>query len=363
MRTGATLILAAAALLGLATTGADPARAAEKVIFDTDFNSMGDDGQAFAMLVQGMHEGKVDLLGMTVVTGNQWLDQEVADGLRAVERMGVADRVKVYPGTLQPLLHDRATLELEQQLFGKGYAGAWRKPMPGPGELVAPGDGFARSTTAEATHGVDFLVQAIKANPGEVTILALGPLTNLALAFRKDPEIVPLIKRIVYMGGAIDVPGNVTPAAEFNWWFDPEAARIVLRAPVREHVIVPLDVTNSARFGHEVYERVSGAGTPVAALFKANYARTFASDPEAKAEVWDTLAAAYVLDPTIATDVRELAGVDVDTVYGPNYGRSVGHMKNPPVGTGKAKVVFGIDLDRFWAMYVDLLTRPVAGGG
>jgi inosine-uridine nucleoside N-ribohydrolase len=354
--------VAAVALTALAV----PAAAAEKVVFDTDFNTIGDDGQAFVMLAHGMREGKVDLLGVTVVTGNQWLDQEVADALRAVERMGVADRVGVYPGALHPLLHDRAALEAEQQLFGKGYAGAWRKPMPtGPGDLVAPGDGFATTAKPEAVHGVDFLVQAVKANPGEVTILAVGPLTNLALAFRKNPEIVPLIKRIVYMGGAIDVPGNVTPAAEFNWWFDPEAARIVLREPV-EHVIFPLDVTNTARFGKDVFDRVSGAPTPVAELFKANYAKAFASDPEEKAEVWDTLAAAYVLDPTIATDVRELPAVDVDTVFGPDYGRSLGHTKNPPVGTRKAKVVYRVDLDRFWAMYVDLLTRPVpgaAGGG
>jgi inosine-uridine nucleoside N-ribohydrolase len=360
---GAALALGVAAVVASAALAAVPSTAAEKVVYDTDFNTIGDDGQAFVMLAQGMREGKVDLLGMTVVTGNQWLGQEMADGLRAVERMGVADRVRVYPGALHPLLHDRATLELEQQLFGKGYAGAWRKPMPGPGDLVAPGDGFARTAKAEATHGVDFLVQAVKANPGEVTILAVGPLTNLALAFRKNPEIVPLIKRIVYMGGAIDVPGNVTPAAEFNWWFDPEAARIVLREPVAEHVIFPLDVTNTARFGRDVYERISGADTPVAALFKANYASDFADDPDAKAEVWDTLAAAYVLDPTIATDVRELPAVDVDTVFGPDYGRSLGHTKNPPVGAEKAKVVFGIDLDRFWAMYVDLLTRPVPGGG
>jgi inosine-uridine nucleoside N-ribohydrolase len=365
MWTGLTRSLGAAAAVALAALAAPtPARAAEKVLFDTDFNTIGDDGQAFVMLAQAMREGRVDLLGVTVVTGNQWLDQEVADGLRAVERMGVADRVKVYPGALHPLVHDRATLELEQQLFGKGYAGAWRRPMPaGPADLVAPGDGFARAARAEATHGVDRIVEAVKANPGEVTILAVGPLTNVALAFRKNPEIVPLIERIVYMGGAIDVPGNVTPAAEFNWWFDPEAARIVLREPVREHVIVPLDVTNTARFGRDVYERVSNARTPVAELFKVNYAKDFADDPEARAEVWDTLAAAYVLDPTIATDVRELAAVDVDTVFGPDYGRSLGHTKNPPVGTEKAKVVFGIDLDRFWAMYVDLLTRPVPGGG
>lgn len=336
------------------------AYSAEKIIYDTDFNTMGDDGQAFVMLTQAMADEKIDLLGITVVSGNQWLDQEVADALRAVERMGVADKVKVYPGAVDPLIHDRATYDLEAQLFGKGYAGAWRKPRPTQADLVAPADGFAKATKAESTHAVDHIVDTVKANPGEVTILAVGPLTNVALAFRKNPEIIPLVKRIVYMGGAIDVPGNVTPAAEFNWWFDPEAARIVLRAPV-EHVIIPLDVTNTARFDKALYDKVSGAGTPVSQMFHATYNRTFERDAAARAEVWDTLAAAYVLDPTIATDVREMA-VDMDIIFGPNYGRSLGYYKNPPAGVQNAKVVFGIDLDRFWTLYADLLTRPVKGG-
>jgi inosine-uridine nucleoside N-ribohydrolase len=350
----------ALALAAAVAMAAGLAQAADKIIYDTDFNTMGDDGQAFVMLAQSLPEEKIALLGMTVVSGNQWLDQGVADALRAVERMGVAGEVQVYPGALHPLLHDPATLELEQQLFGKGYAGAWRKPQPGPDDLVAPPDGFASSARPAPTHAVDFIIDTVKANPREVTILAVGPLTNLALAFRKSPEIVPLVKRIVYMGGAIDVPGNVTPAAEFNWWFDPEAAWIVLRQPV-EHVIVPLDVTNTATFDKALYDRVSASGTPVGEMFAATYKRRFDSDPNARGQVWDTLAAAYVLDPSIVTDMRELH-VDIDTVFGPSYGRSLGHYQSPPQGVQKAKVIFRIDLDRFWAMYTDLLSRPVKGG-
>jgi len=284
----------------------------------------------------------------------------VADGLRAVERMGVADKVKVYPGAPYPLLHDQATLPLEQGLFGKGYSGAFAKPRPNADELTAPPDGFAQGVKAEEKNGVDYLVETIKAHPRDLTILAVGPLTNLALAFRKNPEGVPMVKRIVYMGGAVEVPGNVTPAAEFNWWFDPDAAKIVLRQPGIEHVVVPLDVTNTAMFGKDVYDKISGAGTPVARMFAATYAETFGKDAGAKAEVWDTLAAAYVLDPSIATDVREMS-LDVDAVFGPDYGRSLGYAKREPVGTQKVKVVFGMDLGRFWGMYTDLLTRPVGG--
>ena len=348
---------AVALCLGLLVTTA--ASAAQKVVMDTDFNTMGDDGQAFVMLVQAMREGKIDLLGLTIVSGNQWRDQEVADALRAVERMGVADRIGVHPGADLPLLHDPATLEPEQRLFGKGYAGAWREPAPSPKELTAPPDGFAKTTRPSPVDAVDFLVATIMANPHEITVLALGPLTNLALAVRKSPQIVPLIKEIVYMGGAVDVPGNVTPAAEFNWWFDPEAARIVLREPI-PHVVVPLDVTNTARFDNATYTKIAGAATVTAPLFAAAYEDTFKGHPDARAEVWDTLAAAYVIDPSLAIDVRRRT-LDVDTVFGPDYGRALGYAKNPPLGLRPAQVVYHLDLDRFWRLYTMALTSPAAG--
>ncbi len=345
---------ATAALIGLGST----ALAQEKVIFDTDFNTMGDDGQAFVMLAQAMKEGKIDLLGISVVSGNQWLMQEVADAERAVERMGLAGKVEIHAGANDPLLHDPAPLEAEQALFGKGYSGAWRKPEPrNRDDLVAPPDGFAQKVEASDENAVAWLIDTIKANPDEVTILAVGPLTNLALAIRTDPAIIPLIKRIVYMGGAVEVPGNVTPAAEFNWWFDPEAARIVVRAPI-EHIVIPLDVTDTAAFDKEVFDRITSADTVVARMFEATYGKRFADDPEATAYVWDTIAVAWLLDPSIVTDSIEVH-LDVDAQFGPDYGRSLGYAKNPPTGTQPATIIRRIDLDRFWTMYTDLLSRPV----
>lgn len=335
-----------------------PASAQQKIIFDTDFNTMGDDGQAFVMLVNAMKEGRIDLLGMTVVSGNQWLQQGVADAERAVERMNMAGEIEIYPGARYPLLHDQAMLEAEQALYGKGYSGAWRQPEPqGPDDLTAPPDGFAEQVKATDVHAVDYLIDTIRTNPNEVTILAVGPLTNLALAFRTDPDIIPLIDRIVYMGGAIEVPGNVTPAAEFNWWFDPEAAKIVLRAPV-EHIVIPLDVTNTAAFDKAVFDTITAAGTPIADMFEATYAEEFEGDPDATAYVWDTLAVAWILDEGVATDTFDVH-IDVNAQFGPDYGRSLGHEQNPPVGTQPATIIRRIDLDRFWDIYADLLTRPV----
>jgi len=221
---------ALALAVGLSATSL---QAAEKVIFDTDFNVLNDDGQAFIMLAQLHAQKKIDLLGMTLVSGNAWVDQAQVDALKAVERMGVEKDVGVYSGAAYPLLHDFATYPQEQALFGSGWPGAFKHPRPtSPSQLVAPPDGLATHTKLRNESAAQFIIDSVKRNPHEVTLLAVGPLTNLALAIRTAPEIVPLIKRIVYMGGAMEIPGNTTPAAEFNWWFDPEAARIVLRSPV-----------------------------------------------------------------------------------------------------------------------------------
>jgi inosine-uridine nucleoside N-ribohydrolase len=334
-----------------------PALAAEKVIFDTDFTTIGDDGQAFVMLAQEHAAGGIELLGMTIVSGNDWLEQEVADALRAVERMGLADAVGVYAGAPTPLLHDPLTYEAEKATFGWGYGGAFRTPRPrGPEDLKAPPDGFAkRSLRAEGA--VEFIVDQVKRHPHEVTILAVAPLTNLALAFRSHPEIVPLVKRIVYMGGAVEVPGNVTPAAEFNWWFDPEAARIVLRLPI-DQIVVPNDVCERVPFRRDVVERIAATGTGVASLLGAAYLPRWEKNPAYSTYTWDSIAAAYLLDPAIATDIREL-WLDIDANHGPDYGRALGYRRNPPLGAQKIRVVFAIDQQRFWTRFEDYMSRKV----
>ena len=138
----------------------------------------------------------------------------------------------------------QATYEAEKALFGRAMPARGNNPKPTRADLKAPPDGMAEHAQPADQHAIDFIIEQVEKYPHEVTLLVIGPVTNIALAVRKDPDIVPLIKRIVYMGGAVDVPGNVTPAAEFNWWFDPEAAKIVLREPIPQ-AIIPLDVTNT----------------------------------------------------------------------------------------------------------------------
>ncbi|MGB3126932.1 MAG: nucleoside hydrolase [Pseudomonas sp.] len=336
---------------------AGTAQAAEKVIFDTDFNVLNDDGQAFIMLAQLHAQKRIDLLGMTLVSGNAWVDQEQVDALKAVERMGVEKEVGVYSGAAYPLLHDYATYEAEKALFGSGWPGAFKHPRPtSASQLVAPPDGLATHTQLRSETAAQFIVQSVRANPHQVTILAVGPLTNIALAIRSAPDIVPLIKRIVYMGGALEIPGNTTPAAEFNWWFDPEAAKIVLRSPI-EHVIFPNDVCEKVTFDQSVYQRVIAHKGAIADLYKHEFGPLFDKDPSYHSFTWDSLPALFLVNPDIVTDSRDL-WVDVDATFGADYGRALGYKKGAPVGTQKAKVVFGVDQKKFWDGYVNLVTLP-----
>nr|WP_229256961.1 nucleoside hydrolase [Duganella lactea] len=339
-----------------------------KIIIDSDFGTLNDDGQLLVIAAQLQAQGRVDILGLTLVSGNKWLRQEAVEALKSVERLGIAQRVGVYAGANYPLSHDLATVRAEQQMHpdGDGYLGAWSRPEPrSDADLVAPPDGYASHTTLREQSAAEFIADSIRRHPGEVTILAIGPLTNIALAVRRHPDIVPMIGQIIYMGGAFNVAGNTTAVAEFNWWFDPEAAREVLALPVR-HVIFPLDVTDTVKIDKQVYDRVVyGAARDgiIARLFKQlngygyDGKNGFETNPAYSTDVWDTLTLAYLLDPGYATrTVRRW--VEIETSVGITNGRSIGHATAQP-GLQPATIVERFDNRRFFDFYVDGLTAAV----
>ena len=345
------------------------ARAAPKVIVDSDYNTLSDDGQLGVMAAQLQAQGRIEVLGITVVSGNQWLKQGVADALKSMERLGVADRIGVYAGANYALAHPYPEIQQELAQFpgGDGYLGAWSTPEPtSDAQLIAPPDGFATHTQVQSKSAVDFIVDSVKANPNQVTILAIGPPTNIALAARQHPEIVPMIKQIVYMGGAFDVPGNTTATAEFNWWFDPEAAREVLRLPIKQ-TVVPLDVTDTVKMDKTVYDRIAHDPTRqtiITQLFKQlngygfDGKNGFETNPNYTTDIWDTLTIAWLMDPSFATQTEE-RWVDVDTSFGANDGKATGYASSPPAGLQKMTIIKRFDNARFFDFYVDLLTRPV----
>ena len=329
----------------------------EKVILDADMVELFDDGVAMMMLARS---DKIDLLGVATVSGNVWVAEATSYALRQLEIIDRPD-IPVFAGARHPLRAGRyETIELEEQLFGKvQYMGAFNRPEPLSflklDQSRIPYGGYPK-ITPQSRHGAQFIIDTVMANPNEVTILAIGPLTNIALAIRLEPKIIPLVKRIVYMGGALDIPGNTTPAAEFNWWFDPEAAKIAVRAPFADQLIVGLDVCEKIHFNKEVFDRITAIENPATTFFKERYGRSFEKNPKRTSLVWDTIAAAVVIDPTLITE-QETRWVDVNVEYTADYGRSLSYKRQGPVGTQKARILFSIDEKRFWDLMVDLMTQ------
>jgi inosine-uridine nucleoside N-ribohydrolase len=207
---------------------------------------------------------------------------------------------------------------------------------------------------------VTFLISEIERHPGEVTILAIGPMTNIALALRMKPEIETKIRRIVFMGGNVKVGGNASPAAEFNFFFDPEAARIVLRSRIPHKVMFALDICNTAPIKKAQFDQVAAVRTPITDLFREDLGNRypgFLKHPEGTAYMWDSLAAAYLLDPAFVTK-SETRYLDVMTAWGKFYGSTVPLDRRVAPEATPVVEATALDYQRVFALYKDKLTKP-----
>ena len=354
MRSLRWLLAAAAVCLGLVFS-VQGAAAKEKVILDTDMVEAFDDGVAMVMLANAPN---IDLIGVTCLSGNSWVQEGVAYSLKQLEIEG--RNIPVAAGMEYPLRPGRhALFEAERATYGMGHdswLGSFGLKQPKSWQEV-----YRKLYKSEPRfvpvkqHAVNFIIDTIRANPHEVTIAAIGPLGNLAAAVRMAPDIIPLIKRVVYMGGAFFQPGNVTPAAEFNWWFDPEAAQVAVRTPFAEQVYFGLDVCEKVVFRKEHYDRLlktlgnGGQGTILRNTFVG---QMFGKDPSFTHYVWDVLVAAYIIDPSVVTKTVK-ASVDINTQYGLSYGQSIAFQTFAPPGTQKGVIVMDVDQEKFWNMVND----------
>lgn len=348
------LTLCLMALVGLAgmTSERATAQKKEKVILDTDMVEVFDDGVAMMMLAKAPN---IDLLGVTIVIGNTWVPEGTAYGIRQLECVNRTD-IPIVPGIRQPIYPNRfETIKNERILFGIGdaYVGAAGYPEPASWRAVYL-QKYGREPSIEPLDmkAVNFIIDRVKANPGEVTILAIGTCVNLATAVRIAPEIVPLIKRVIYMGGSFFRPGNTTPTAEFNWWLDPEAAKICVRTPFKEQVIVGLDVCEKMAFRKDRYERITNLirNEGIKGMMKRNYLNVkFLEEPTYTHYVWDVIAASILIDPTlIREEVKRY--VDVNSQFGFSYGQALAFDSNQPVGSQQARIILTVDEPRLWSM-------------
>jgi len=309
------------------------------VIFDTDSGLFGDDGAALVMLLRS--PAQVSVQGVTIVPGNVWAGQG-AEYMFHILDLLKRPQVVVATGADGPLIHTAAMAKESERRWGAlNYIGAFSQE---PGTVSsAPG----------------FKLTNRKPRADAVTILAIGPMTNIALALKMKPEIETKIKRIVFMGGNIRVAGNANSAAEFNFWFDPEAAHIVLRSRIPKKIMFSLDICYQARIRKAEFDQIANVHSPITDLYRddlGNRYPGFLRKPDATSFLWDTLAAAYLLDPDYVTK-SESRYLDAQTTWGQFYGSTVPLDRRVAPNATPVTVMVGLDFKRVFTLYRDRLIK------
>jgi purine nucleosidase len=328
-----------------------------KVIINEDFSGPG--GSNLQTLLVMVQSPQIEVLGVTVVSGDQWRDEEVAHTLRLLEIIGRAD-IPVVPGAAFPLVHTREEAQLWQQRYGKlAYAGAWDDRWwhePNVIPVMPEGQPTTKPADEDAAH---FLIRMVHKFPHEVTIYEGGPMTNLALAISLDPQFPELAEQLIFMGGSLapqsDSPEfENTPRHEFNFWFDPEAARIVLRAGWKRIVCTPTDISVKTHLTPALVKEIEASGTPV-----AHYISRFAMYSPGADIMWDELAAAAWLDPSLITK-SETRYMSVDLDRGPGYGNTLtwSEKDKPALPVRPVEIQLDLNTAKFYRMFVTLMTAP-----
>ena len=306
------------------------------IIIDTDPGQ--DDAVAILLALASPEE--LDVLGITCVAGNVPLALTARNARIVLELAGRTD-VPVYAGCDAPL---KQTLVTAEHVHGK--TGLDGPDLPEPTLPLTPG------------HAVDFLIETIRSAPGAVTLCPLGPLTNIAAALQKAPDIAPLIREIVLMGGAYFEVGNITPAAEFNIYVDPEAAEIVFKsgAPI---TVVPLDVTHKALVTKPRNDAFRALGSPVgiAVAEMTDFFERFDREKYGSlgAPLHDPCVPAYLIAPSLFSG-RHI-NVEIETASPLTRGMTVadwwGVTDRPP----NATFLGDIDAEGFFTLLTDRLSR------
>jgi purine nucleosidase len=339
------------------------------VLIDQDGSGPGGSNQMAMMVLLQSPDAQV--LGITIVTGNAWRDEEVQHTLRMLELVKRTD-VPVVPGAVFPLVRTQQGTRLATPLVGQvTWLGAWGE---GPTDLAHQSEtkaDFSRSHDPYFVPPLDegsphalpldqdaahFLIAQVHAHPHQVTICALGPLTNVALALAIDPHFAELTRGIVLMGGSLnpqtsDPEFSTNPRHEFNFWFDPEAAHIVLRAHWPRIDVTTADVSIKAPFTQQIVDQIAQSPNPAA--------RYIAGNSKERYYMWDEFAVSAWLDPSLVTGERQLY-MDVDLSHGPSYGDTLTWTApfKPDTDVQLVHAQIDLDLAKFTTMFVALMKAP-----
>ena len=312
---------------------------ADRIIIDTDTAT--DDTLGILL---GVLSDRVDVEALTIGAGNVAFDRQVENAKYTLQLADAVEEVPVYEGARTPLVkdHDHAT-----GVHGEGGLG----PDLVPETDVPSAEGFAP----------ECIVETAREHPGEITLVCLAPLTNLALALQREPDLGELFADIVVMGGNVNTPGNVTPAAEFNFWVDPDAATIVLD----ELAVTLVDWGLTLRDGRldvAAEERIADAAEE--SRFASFYETIFQSEPEADPAVPDRegslqpdgLAAAVAVAPDLI-EQRGTYAVDVDEREGLTRGQTVVDTNGITDREPRTDVIESVDADAFRQLLLDTIVH------
>jgi purine nucleosidase len=306
----------------------------KRIIIDCD---PGHDDAIALILAQGNPE--IDIAAITTVAGNQTIENVTRNALATATIAGIAN-VPIAAGARRSLI--------EPQFVGDvhGETGLDGPVLPEP------------TVSLDPRHGVDLIIDTImSAEPGEITLVPTGPLTNIALAVRKEPRIVARVREVVLMGGAYH-GGNYSAAAEFNIAVDPEAAHIVFGEPW-PLTMVGLDLTHQALATSAIVDRIRAVDTTagkfvvdILDFFTQSYQdmQGFAAPP-----VHDPCTVAYVIDPSVLTTRK--APLHVELTGGLTRGMTVADFRAEPGSDCTTSVAVTLDHERFWNLVIDAISR------
>ncbi|MED4583621.1 nucleoside hydrolase [Brevibacillus choshinensis] len=306
----------------------------QKIILDVDTGI--DDALGIILAVKS---GEFDLIGITTVNGNVSLGKATENTCKILDLLQVGEQIPVVPGASTPLLR---TEFFEHRVHGEDGLGGALRDTP---VLTQPSKGF----------GPDFIIESVLAHSGQITLVMTGPLTNLALAVRKCPQLVHHVKEVIFMGGVVREHGNVTPTAEYNMYVDPEAAKVVFHAGFPELTLVGLDVTRKALLTADHIRELGD--TLIAQYVKQSTSdyleRYFERNGVRACAMHDPLAVGVALDRSLVTTQKLY--VDVETKSELCDGQTVCDFQNRLSKEPNMNVCLAVDAQAFFERFIRAL--------
>jgi len=303
----------------------------EKIILDVD---PGHDDAVAIMLAA--RNPKIDLLGITVVAGNQTLEKTVNNTLNICSHLNI--NVPIAAGMSVPMVR--------KQIIANDIHGETGLDGPEFGEITVELD---------KRHAVDFIIDMLMESDGDIILVPTGPLSNIGMAMKKEPRIVEKIKKIVLMGGAYTI-GNTTPSAEFNILADPEAAHVVFSSG-RPIVMMGLDLTRQALATKEVVDKIKTIGNKASNLFVDII--EFFTKTQKEVFGWDAppthdpTTVAYLIDPSIVETKPMYTEIEI---WSPSsYGRTICDYYNVTGKKPNVEVAIKLDFEKFWNLIYETL--------